>query len=305
MTELYLDQICVRFGKVRALEQVSVGLRSGEVLMLVGPNGSGKSTLIRALLGLVRPDGGRLVLDGATHLVDNAFKRQIGYLPEAVAFAENLSGRQVLKFFASARGVPRRRVDDVLARVGLAQAAQRAVRGYSKGMRQRLGLGLAILATPDLLILDEPTGGLDREGLGVLWSILAEWRDAGRMVLLATHELTLMERRVDRMCVLRSGQVVADAAPAALRQRAGLPVRVVFTVASANGAAQRLSSRIDDWGHGSNLLAQDDQVSIEVSPADLLGVLHLETELPETVRAVRVVEPGLDAVYESLLQEGG
>lgn len=301
MLSLGLQNISVRFGDVTALSNVSLGVTEGEVVMLVGPNGAGKSTLIGVLLGLVRPDAGRLVIDGRERVVDNAFKCELGYLPEAVAFAETLTGRQVLHFFASARGVPRRRVDEVLERVGLTAAAKRAVRGYSRGMRQRLGLGISILSVPKLLILDEPTGGLDQEGLAVLWSILSEWRDSGRLVLLASHELTLMERRIDRMCVLQHGKSIADDAPAKIREGASLPIAVHMTV--RNGASERIQRALSSTA--SVLVSTaDGELVASVPPADLKGVLALASA-DDGIDSMRVVESGLDDVYEYLLSGGG
>jgi Cu-processing system ATP-binding protein len=239
--ELRLEHVSVRFGKVHALSDVSIGVRAGEALMLVGPNGAGKTTFMRVLLGLVRPESGTLTVDGAARSADNDLKRRIGYLPEAVAFSENLTGLQVLKFFARARKVSNKRVDEVLERVGLAHAARRRVRGYSRGMRQRLGLAIAIMPDPELLILDEPTGGLDQEGLSVLWSVMGEWRARDRMILLATHDIALLERRVDRMCLFRAGTVLADDKPEQLRQTAGLPQRVTMELnEQANGQVSGL-----------------------------------------------------------------
>jgi len=303
MKELVLDHVSVRFGKVQALEDVSVQIRAGETVMLVGPNGAGKSTLIRVLLGLVRADAGTFSVDGAKASVDNAFKQHLGYLPEAVAFADNLTGKQVVSFFAAARGVPKARVDQVLGQVGLSEAARRAVRGYSRGMRQRLGLGISILSEPHLLILDEPTGGLDQEGLSVLWAVLAEWREKGRIVLMASHELTLMERRVDLMCVLRDGRVVANDTPAKLREATALSVGVQFTTAPADDSGSSLEAAIRDWGRATHLERDEAQLRVEVEPGDLLGVLDLGTK-SGCVKAVRVIEPGLDDVYEKLLEAG-
>jgi Cu-processing system ATP-binding protein len=294
---LALQEVSVHFGKVEALRAASIIVDGGEVVALVGPNGAGKSTLLRVLLGLVRPDAGQLLVDGKKRVVDNRFKRELGYLPEAVAFAENLSGRQVLRFFASARGVPRQRVDKALSRVGLGHAAKRAVRGYSRGMRQRLGLAVAIVAEPHLLILDEPTGGLDQEGLSVLWSILSEWQEAGRLVLIASHDLTLLERRVNRLCLLDQGQVRAFDTPAALRSRAALPVRVSYTLNEAERTT--LVERVQAWGKHAELEHNGSALQIEVSPEDLLSLDNLRRGLE--VEAMRVQEPGLDVVYEHLL----
>jgi len=225
--DVRVEDLAVRFGNVRALGGVSLTFQPGEVSVLAGPNGAGKSTLMSVILGLVRPDGGRVVANDRTvanpsHDALLSFRARLGYLPEAVAFSENLTGRQVLRFFAMARGVGRERIEAVLERVGLAHAAGRSVSGYSRGMRQRLGLGVAILHSPDLLILDEPTGGLDQQGIAVLWEVLEEWRAAGRSVVLSTHELATIERRADRMFVLVDGRLEASGTPDELRTQSGL-----------------------------------------------------------------------------------
>jgi Cu-processing system ATP-binding protein len=300
-----LEGVSVRFGKLPALQGVDLAVSAGEALVLAGPNGAGKSTLLRVLLGLVRPDAGRLLVDGIERKVDNDLKRSVGYLPEAVAFAENLTARQVMSFFASARGVPRARVAEVLERVGLARAAGRAVRGYSRGMRQRLGLAVAVLSRPELLILDEPTGGLDQEGLSVLWSVVAEWRREGRMVLLASHELALLERRVDRICLLRAGAVRVVDTPGRLREIAALPVRVQFTLGDDEAQAESLVKCILETGNATDVERKEGALGVDVAPRELLHLLDLRTRYPNAVRGVRVEEPGLDMVYEHLLQEDG
>lgn len=301
MNKLEVRGLAVRYGTIDALRGVELELAAGEVVALAGPNGAGKSTLLKYLLGLVQPTAGELRVDGAARAVDNTFKQKVGYLPEAVAFADNLDGDQVLQFFARARGVPRERVERVLERVGLREAARRRVRGYSRGMRQRLGLGIAILSEPELLILDEPTGGLDQQGLEVLWNVLAEWRAAERMVLMATHDLTLVERRVDRLCLLVDGSVRASDTPSRLRERVGLSVRVTFRLAAGAGD----DSFLERLRHCDEVTAfglRDDTVSVEVAPDRLLPLLERQLLAPGVVCGVRVEEPGLDVVYEHLLQ---
>ena len=229
--KLDIQQVAVRFGAVRALGGVDLSLHTGQVTVMAGPNGSGKSTLMSVILGLIRPDEGRILADERVvtdprHLTATWLRERLGYLPEAPAFSDTLSGRQTMRFFASARGLSRARVEVVLERVGLAHAASRAVGGYSRGMRQRLGLGCAILHSPELLVLDEPTGGLDQQGLAVLWEVLDEWRSEGRVVLLSSHELALIERRADRVVVLVDGKVVASGTPAELREASSLPAEV-------------------------------------------------------------------------------
>lgn len=304
MKALTLSEVSVRFGKVQALANVDLDLRAGTVTCLAGPNGAGKSTLLRVLLGLVRPQSGTLRVDGEARVADNAFKARLGYLPEAVAFSDSLSGRRVLRFFARARGVGRARVEAVLEMVGLAEAAGRAVRGYSRGMRQRLGLGIAILTEPALLVLDEPTSGLDQEGLGLLWTVLEQWRDAGRMVLMSSHELTLVERRIDQLCVLRAGEICAADTPARLRARAHLPLRVTFTLGEPAESAAFVES-VRGFGACLAVDHRADELQAQVAPGDLLALVELRIGHNGAVRGLRVEEPGLDMIYEHLLSAEG
>lgn len=302
MNSLALSDISVRFGAVQALAGVGLTIGKGETVMMVGPNGAGKTTLARVLLGLVRPQQGTITLDGKPHAVDRTFKAQLGYLPEAVAFSDNLKGRQVLRFFARARGVPVKQADLALERVGLSHAANRAVRGYSRGMRQRLGIAVAILAAPELLILDEPTGGLDQEGLAVLWSVLAEWRDKGRMVLLSSHQLALLERRIDRLCVFRAGHVVATGTPASLREQAGVRQRVSLSLApDAPEEVAAFVAAVKAWDGASTEVA-DHCLVCETAGDGLLPLMDIRGRFTRAVTAMSVEEPTLEMVYERLLE---
>ncbi len=302
MRNVSLEDIKVDFGSVLALDRISVDFSPG-ITLLAGPNGSGKSTLIKVLLGLIRPNAGVLRADGHRVRIDNAYKQKLGYLPEAVAFAENLSGRQILNFFARARNVPKKRVQVVLDRIGLTGAARRRVGGYSKGMRQRLGLGAAILAEPDLLLLDEPSGGLDQEGLSVLWSVLKEWREKERIVLVTSHDLALMEHRVNRICLLKEGRVCAQGSPTDLRYQAALPIKVDFQLNPGSTRVHLLIKDIRAWEAVHNMNHEDQNLTVEIPPDDLLKLMDLRNRNAEAVVRIRVEEPGLDEVYESLLEE--
>ena len=301
MRSLTARGVTVRLGRLTVLDDVALELGAGSATMLVGPNGAGKSTLIKVLLGLVRPDFAVFEVDGARTAVDNAWKRRIGYLPEAVAFSENLSGRQMLRFFAHARGVRMDRVDEVLERVGLDHAGRRAIRGYSRGMRQRLGLGAAILSEPELLILDEPSSGLDQEGLSVLWSVIAEWRARGAMVLASTHDLALMERRMDDICVLRAGRLLASGSADDLRRIASLPHRIWLEVDDENDArVELLCEAMRKWGKG-RIERRQGRIVAEVGADEILELVGIQSGFPGVVRGIRVEEPTLDVVYDKLL----
>ena len=317
--------IGVRFGDVAALDAVTLDALAGEALLLAGPNGAGKSTLIGVLLGLVRPDRGTLLSGGRPTAADVSFRARIGYMPESVAFAGNASGRDVLAFFARARGVDKRRIDATLDEVGLLADGKRAVRGYSRGMRQRLGLGVAILHEPEILVLDEPTGGLDQEGLSLLWRLLARWRASGRVVILASHELGLVERRVDRVAILRRGTLIAHATADVLRARAALPVRLSWAPSVGGQVAapddlHELAERLAAYDQPSARVIGDGRgggdsdghggfsgFAVDVTPEALTPALYAAAAWSEQRGAqhgvVRVEEPGLDLIYEALLTE--
>lgn len=269
--------------------------------MLVGPNGAGKSTLLKVLLGLVSSSTGTLCLDGVVQGNHRYLKESLGYLPENVAFSEMLTGAQVLSFFAHARNISKARCKEVLEQVGLSHASGRLVRGYSRGMRQRLGLAIAILTKPSLLVLDEPTGGLDQEGLSVLWDVLSSWRAAGKMVLLSTHDIALLERRVDHVCVLQAGKIRAQGSPTSLRNEVGLPVKVSLSFLSEKGLKKASSHKVlQPW----IFLEETTTTSLclHIPPVELVSFVKQQPFFSEDLCHLRIEEPTLDEVYEKILE---
>ncbi|MCC7120602.1 MAG: ABC transporter ATP-binding protein [Gammaproteobacteria bacterium] len=221
------------YGAVRAVDGVDLAIARGELFGLIGHNGAGKSTLFKMMLGLVRPTRGSVRVDG-TEVGGSAFRavrRRIGYLPENVVFYDNLSGYETLRFFARLKGTSEAGCAGLLDRVGLAHAARRRLREYSKGMRQRLGLAQALLGDPHLLFLDEPTTGLDPEGIRDFYAILLELKDGGATIVLTSHILAEIQQRVDRLAIMADGRVRAVGSVQALRAERDLPVRIGVDVA--------------------------------------------------------------------------
>lgn len=302
MKTIALHDLTVLFGDVRALNQISLTLNKCEVLLLAGPNGAGKSTLIKVILGLIKPTKGFLSLNGKKTHVTNAVKQCIGYLPEAVSFAEGLTGRQIMRFFAMARGIQSRRIYEVLEQVSLLKAANRAVRGYSKGMRQRLGLGVAILSDPDLLILDEPTGGLDQEGLSVLWDIMAQAREKHKTILISSHDLALFEKRVTRMGLMKEGVFLANKSPSELRLDAHLPLEIEFELHQTATDTHPFMVALRKWNYFKTLSSSGNHINIQIPPEELMNLMDLKAQFSSEFQRLRIIEPGLDVVYEALLE---
>jgi Cu-processing system ATP-binding protein len=238
-------QLTKRYGELVAVDGVSLRLERGELFGLIGHNGAGKSTLIRMMLGLESPSSGEVRIDGrpASPTAWRNVRRRLGYLPENVVFYENLSGRETLEFFADLKGAARTDCARVLETVGLAAAADRRVKGYSKGMRQRLGFAQALLGEPGLLFLDEPTNGLDPQGIRDFYAVLAELQSAGVTIVLTSHILSEIQERVGRLAIMKNGHVHATGTVQAMREAMGLPlwVDVRFVV----GAESALRSALD------------------------------------------------------------
>jgi Cu-processing system ATP-binding protein len=215
------------YRKVRALRGVSFDLVPGRLSALVGHNGAGKTTLIKLMLGLIHPDRGSIrVLDENPAAGEFSARRSLGYLPENVAFNAALTGRETLTFYARLKQIKPSKAWGLLDRVGLTDAADRRVGTYSKGMRQRLGLAQALLGQPRVLLLDEPTTGLDPALRQTFYEILTELRNDGATVLISSHALNELEDRAEHVLIMNRGQLVAQGTLAELRSISQLPIRV-------------------------------------------------------------------------------
>lgn len=198
------------FGTVRAVDGLSLEVRSGEVFGLLGPNGAGKSTTIGMAIGLLRPDEGSVELVGVGSPHDPEVRRKIGLAPQAIALYEDMSGLENLEFFARLYELPdaKRRANDVLELVGLSQRARDHVAGYSGGMQRRLNLAVALLHDPPLLMLDEPTAGVDPQSRNSILELVRNLAKEGRTVLYTTHYMEEAQRLCDRVGVLDNGKLL-------------------------------------------------------------------------------------------------
>ncbi len=210
-----------RFGKLTAVEDLSFDLEAGTVTGFLGPNGAGKTTTLRMLLGLARPTSGEASVLGTQYRSLEHPARRVGAVLEATDFHPGRSGRNHLRTLAAAEGIPANRVDEALRLVELESAATRRVKGYSLGMRQRLGLAAALLGEPELLILDEPANGLDPEGVRWLRDFLRAFAAEGKTVLVSSHVLAEVAQTADRIVIINRGRLVIESALGELTARVG------------------------------------------------------------------------------------
>jgi ABC-2 type transport system ATP-binding protein len=233
-----------QFRKVRAVDNLSFTVEPGTVTGFLGPNGAGKTTTLRCLLGLIRPTAGTATIGGQRYADVAHPLQRVGAVLEASSFHKGRTGRNHLRVMCAAAELPARRADEVLEQVGMSAAANRKVRGYSLGMRQRLGLAAALLGNPQVLILDEPANGLDPEGIRWLRGFLRGLANEGRTILVSSHLLAEVEQTVDDVVIIAGGKSVRQGKVADLRAEQRVTVRVRTPqveklVAALNGAPVR------------------------------------------------------------------
>ena len=226
------------FGAVRpVLKGIDLTIAPGEVVGLIGPNGAGKTTLMSCIVGFLNPDEGSITIDGRSN-DDLDVRRRTGFVPERMNFDRRATGGAFLRYMARLAGVPRERVgdrvDELLTRLGLADAETKRLSQYSRGMLQRIGMAQALVLDPDFLFLDEPTSGLDPNGVFLVRDLIAEEKARGAAVLLNSHQLAEVEKVCDRVLFLKGGVIARDES---LREIARITISITLLAGSYNAAA--------------------------------------------------------------------
>ena len=280
------------YGRTLALAGLTMRVERGEVFGFLGPNGAGKTTAVRLLLGLSNPSGGSAEVLGAP-IGDRATRRRIGYLPELFRYQPWLRAREVLDFHADLAGRSRADratdIDGLLVTVGLADRAGDLVGTFSKGMQQRLGLAVAMLGRPDLVVLDEPTSALDPVGRSDVRGIIRSLAAEGTTVFLNSHLLTEVERVCDRVAIVDRGRVVAAGAPTALVAGGGVRIRVTDLRSGGRASIARFGPIREDA----------DWLTIGVAPAAVPDVVAAIVAAGGRVHAV---EPGAQTLEDRFLE---
>ncbi len=295
MTILTLSNLTKRYGPQTALDAVSLSIEPGERIALLGHNGAGKSTLMKLVLGLIAADGGEIAVGG--HAPGSTGARGLtAYLPENVAFHPALTGREQIQHYLRLRGEHVGRADELLERVGLADAARRRIGTYSKGMRQRVGLAQAIIGTPRLMVLDEPTSGLDPISRREFYALLDELAAGGAAVLLSSHALTEVEARTDRIVILSQGKMVATGTLPDLRAKAALPLVVHLMPGAGQGDAVQAA-----FPEGQPAVAG---LSLTTPQKDKLALVARIAALGDKIADFEILPPSLDDIYTHISREG-
>ncbi len=291
---IHTQDLGKRYGRTVALAGLTMTVRSGEAFGFLGPNGAGKTTAVKLLLGLARPTSGEAWVLGAP-IGDRLTRRRIGYLPELFRYQAWLSAREVLKLHCELSRLPRPQwqseIETALTTVGLSERADDRVGTFSKGMQQRLGLGVALLGKPELIVLDEPTSALDPVGRHDVRTIIRELKAKGTTIFLNSHLLTEVEQVCDRVAVVDRGRMIATGSLGELLDRGGqVRIRVAGLDPEQRGqlGRSRRMSEDGDW--------------LAFSGLDPDGIADVVAEAVQLGGRVYAVEPRLLTLEDRFLQ---
>jgi ABC-2 type transport system ATP-binding protein len=297
-----------RFGDIVAVEELSLTIPQGEVLGFLGHNGAGKTTTVRLLNGVLSPDAGTMRVLGLDPVADGPrLRRRTGVLTETPSLDERLSGRTNLTLYAEMYGVPRAevapRVQSLLEAFELAERSDEPVRGYSRGMRQRLALARALLHRPDILFLDEPTAGLDPVATRQVHQLITRLsREEGRTIFLCTHNLNEAQMLCDRVAVLERGRLLALGTPAQLAEQLGFARRVQIQVAPAQ--CQQARSLVAELHGQTESSGEDGTLTVAgVARDETPALVARLVQAGVAIYAVTPQEPSLAAMYFALQAE--
>ena len=302
MEAIVVDELRKRYGEVQALDGVAFAVREGEVFGLLGPNGAGKSTTVRVLVTLTQPDSGTAAVAGHDVAKEQTLvRRAIGYVPQDSGVDQFGTGRENLMLQGHVQGLGgralRQRADELLELVGIADAADRVVRGYSGGMRRRLDVALGLVHRPRVLFLDEPTTGLDPEARVAMWAEVSRLAQAESLtILLTTHYLEEADQLADRLAIVSQGKVVVEGTPAELKERLqGDAVHVELSnggVERAQAVLSAVGARPEQVVDGRTVVAR-----VEDGGRALPGIISALDGAGIAVASVSVSRPSLDDVY--------
>jgi ABC-2 type transport system ATP-binding protein len=267
-----VEHLTKRFGAVLAVDDLSFSVDAGQVVGFLGPNGAGKSTTLRAVLGLAAPTSGRTAVLGVPYRTLREPARRVGAVLDAKPFYPGRTARDHLRVVAAEAGLDPRRVDEVLALVGLTEADHRKAGGFSLGMHQRLALATALLGDPEVLVLDEPANGLDPEGIRWLRELLRYLAVRGCAVLVSSHLLSEVAQTVDRVVIISRGRLVEDAPLAELTER------YASTVSVRTPDAGRLAAILRE--RGATVAEDGDELRVEGLTAAAVGDAALAASAP-------------------------
>jgi len=285
---------------VVAVDGISFKVEKGEIFALLGPNGAGKTTTIKAILGLINYEG-EISINGM-NVVERGkeVKKKIGYLPESVAFYDNLTALQTLQFFAELKGIKDADLMKLLKEVGLEKDANRKVGGFSKGMLQRLGLAQCLLGEPELLILDEPTTGLDAVGAYEVRNKIRELNERGVTILLSSHILSEVQELSHRVAIMNKGKIIAIDTVENLSKKLEIQPKLRLEL---QRPSNRIVNLVKEIKSVKDVKVDGNILEISCPPSAKLAIINAIEEAGIKIIDFKTVEPTLEEIFIKMVKE--
>jgi len=287
LTKIYAD--------VKAVNNASFHVKKGEIFGFLGPNGAGKTTTIKSILGLIQTDSGEIYVKGINMQHDGkAAKKFVGYLPEKVAFYDNLTALQNMHFYAEMKNISKESCKPLIIEMGLKDAVNKKVGKFSKGMQQRLGMARALLGNPPVLILDEPSGGLDPRGVALIRNKIKEMKSKGSSVFVSSHILAEVQEVCDRVGIISKGNIVAEDTVDNLRNRLNLKPKLVLELEKITDKIINAVKKVDGVDTVSSIGVM---LHISCNPKAKSKIVIAVEKAGGNIGNIQIMEPTLEEVF--------
>jgi len=283
------------YNHVAAVNNVSFRVNKGEIFGFLGPNGAGKTTTIKAILDLLHPDAGTITINGFDiHTQGKEAKRSVGYMPEKVAFYDNLTAVQNLNFYAEIKHAPKQECTQLINELGLGDTGKKRVGKFSKGMVQRLGMARAILGNPPILILDEPSGGLDPRGVVLIRDKILEMKQKGATIFVSSHILSEIQEICDRVGIINKGVLVAQDSVEGLSKKLNLKPQITVTL---DALSKPIEDAVKALPGVENVTTRKNTLEIICDGAMKAKVILAITTAGGNIQNLQTKEPSLEEVF--------
>ncbi|MBC7081282.1 MAG: ABC transporter ATP-binding protein [Thermoplasmatales archaeon] len=284
-----------------AVKNISFETKKGEVFALLGPNGAGKTTTIKAILGLIKIDEGEIRINGMDiSSNEREVKKLIGYLPESPSFYENLTALQTLKFFAELKDFEKEKCVEILKEVGLGDAINRKVGGFSKGMIQRLGLAQCLMDSPPLLILDEPTSGLDALGAYEIRNKIRKMKEEGATIVLSSHVLSEVQELSDRVAIMNKGSIIAIDSVEELSKKLKIQPKLKINVSNPS---EKMVKVVKELNGVEDAKMEGNIIEIKCSSETKASVINAIENAGGKIIDFKTVEPTLEEIFVKMVKK--
>jgi ABC-type multidrug transport system ATPase subunit len=298
---LEINSVTKTFNGLKAVDNVSFSVKKGEIFGFLGPNGAGKTTTIKAILGLLHSDSGNIRINGYD-IKENEIeaKKSIGYLPERVSFYENLTPIQTLNFFCELQGEDKSVVKELLNEVGLNNALDRKVGGFSKGMLQLLGIAQTMIGKIPVYIYDEPMSGLDPRWVKIVRDMIIKLNQQGATIMFSSHNLSEVQNLCDRVVIINKGKIIAKDTVENLNKYLKIKPRLEFTIPELNG---KIPDKIRKIEGIISIDTKDEKILITCEPSSRINIISEIKNLGLDVKDVKTFEPSLEEAFMKLISK--